>query len=49
MLNQLASALPENVMPGWKEMIMKNTLAYYGTELITALKSIVVHALVILP
>jgi hypothetical protein len=32
-------AMPANIRPGWKWMATANTLAYYNTETITAIKS----------
>ncbi len=39
-----APALPAMIRLGWKWLTMKNTLAYYGTELITALQSFILQA-----
>jgi hypothetical protein len=40
-----ALALPANIRLGWKYLTVTNTLAYYGTELITTIKSFKVQAL----
>jgi hypothetical protein len=37
--------LPTNIRPGWK-MAMANTLAYFDTATITAVKSLIVQATV---
>ncbi len=37
------SSLVENIRQGWKLMIVENTLAYYNTATITAVKSFIVQ------
>jgi hypothetical protein len=37
-------ALPTNIRHGWKRMAVANTLAYYETVIITAVKSFIVKA-----
>ncbi len=36
--------LPTNIRLGWKSMQVANTLAYYDTAIITAVKSFIVQA-----
>jgi hypothetical protein len=36
-------ALPTNIKLGWKRMEVANTLAYYVTEIITAVKGFIVY------
>jgi hypothetical protein len=36
--------LPTNIRQGWKSMQVENTLAYYNTAIITAVKSFIVQA-----
>jgi hypothetical protein len=37
-------AWPKNIRLGWKQLIVANTLAYYGTELITVVTSYMIEA-----
>jgi hypothetical protein len=37
-INSRLEALPIKIRLGWKSMPVANTLAYYGTETITAIK-----------
>ncbi len=37
-------ASPVNIKLGWKKMVVPNTLAYYNTAPITAVKSFIVQA-----
>ena len=40
--------LPTNIRLGWKSMQVANTLAYYDTAIVTAVKSFIVLAPVVL-
>ncbi len=44
-LIKCASALLENIRLGWMWLAVTNTLAYYGTEFVTAMKRFTGHGL----